>query len=299
MTAKSVSELTEAHGSSEAYAYLDERSKRDIRRSLLKALAIPGWQVPFTSREMPVARGWGSGGLQVTMSLVGPEDVVKVIDQGDDDSANASAMRELISSTADCGQTTRTKDASIIQSRHRIPEVELTADQILVLQVPHPEPLRRVVGDDTQAGLHHADGDYTPAWVDLYDDLLRHGEPRTGADYPVLVEGQILMSPSPIPRFDVLRLSDRVHPIFLGAGRKARVMALPPHTEVVPMVFGDAPLQPETAKGPCHRCGSADSYRIQSDSPYQIDNQTAATDLPWRCSDTDACRERRNHVDSQ
>lgn len=35
------------------FAYLDEQTKRSIRRSLLKAVAIPGHQIPFSSREMP------------------------------------------------------------------------------------------------------------------------------------------------------------------------------------------------------------------------------------------------------
>ena len=44
------------------YAFLDEGSKREIRRSILKAVAIPGYQVPFGSRELPIGRGWGTGG---------------------------------------------------------------------------------------------------------------------------------------------------------------------------------------------------------------------------------------------
>jgi len=32
------------------FAYLDERTKRMIRRAILKAMAIPGYQVPFGSR---------------------------------------------------------------------------------------------------------------------------------------------------------------------------------------------------------------------------------------------------------
>jgi len=32
------------------FAYLDERTKRMIRRAILKAVAIPGYQVPFWSR---------------------------------------------------------------------------------------------------------------------------------------------------------------------------------------------------------------------------------------------------------
>ncbi|PRC57922.1 carbon-phosphorus lyase, partial [Mycobacterium sp. ITM-2017-0098] len=85
----------------------------------------------------------------------------------------------------------------------------------------HPEPLRRVVPDDVAAVARHADRDYTPAWLDLYDAQARLGGPRTGADHPVLVAGARLMSPSPIPRYDVLRLDQRPHPILLGAGRRA------------------------------------------------------------------------------
>ena len=43
------------------FAFLDEGSKREIRRSILKAVAIPGYQVPFGSRELPIGRGWGTG----------------------------------------------------------------------------------------------------------------------------------------------------------------------------------------------------------------------------------------------
>ena len=61
------------------YGYLDEQSKRMVRRCILKAVAIPGYQVPFGSRDMPIARGWGTGGLQITLSIIGPQDVLKVI----------------------------------------------------------------------------------------------------------------------------------------------------------------------------------------------------------------------------
>lgn len=280
-----VASLAAEHARREAYAYLDEDTKRNVRRAILKALAIPGWQVPFASREMPVARGWGSGGLQVTLSLVGPTDTVKVIDQGDDMSVNAVSMRRLISTSAQCDATTSTAAATIIQSRHRIPEIDLRPDQLLVLQVPHPEPLRRVVPDDIAALACHAERDYTPAWLDLYDAQARLGGPRTGADHPVQVAGTRLMSPSPIPRHDVLRLDRRAHPILLGAGRRARITALPPYTSVQPLAFDDVALEPEEAGGPCWRCASTTSYRVPTDG--------AETTLVWCCSDADACRSRR------
>ena len=39
------------------FAYLDEQTKRMIRRAILKGVAIPGYQVPFASREMPMPYG--------------------------------------------------------------------------------------------------------------------------------------------------------------------------------------------------------------------------------------------------
>ena len=38
------------------FAYLDEQTKRMICRAILKAVAIPGYQVPFGGREMPIDR---------------------------------------------------------------------------------------------------------------------------------------------------------------------------------------------------------------------------------------------------
>ena len=66
------------------FAYLDEQTKRMIRRAILKAVAVPGYQVPFASREMPLPYGWGTGGIQVTASIIGRSDTLKVIDQGAD-----------------------------------------------------------------------------------------------------------------------------------------------------------------------------------------------------------------------
>src|ERR1700743_379911 len=75
------------------FAYLDERTKKMIRRALLKAVAIPGHQVPFGSREMPLAYGWGTGGIQVTAAVIGRGDVLKVIDQGSDGHPQAGNIR--------------------------------------------------------------------------------------------------------------------------------------------------------------------------------------------------------------
>ncbi len=104
------------------FAYLDEQTKRMIRRAILKGVAIPGYQVPFASREMPLPYGWGTGGIQVTASVIGQNDVLKVIDQGADDTTNAVSIRRFFARTAGVRTTERTCEASLIQTRHRIPE---------------------------------------------------------------------------------------------------------------------------------------------------------------------------------
>src|SRR5277367_5552944 len=124
------------------FAYLDEQTKRMIRRSILKAVAIPGYQVPFASREMPMPYGWGTGGIQVTAAIIGPDDVLKVIDQGADDTTNAISIRRFFARVAGVATTERTTAATIVQTRHRIPETPLAPGQIIVYQVPIPEPLR-------------------------------------------------------------------------------------------------------------------------------------------------------------
>src|SRR4030081_1572199 len=123
------------------YAYLDEQTKRMIRRAILKAVAVPGYQVPFGGREMPLPYGWGTGGVQVTAAIIGPYDTLKVIDQGADDTTNAVSIRKFFEKTAGVKTTTHTIEATVIQTRHRGAEVPLRSGQILVFQVPIPEPL--------------------------------------------------------------------------------------------------------------------------------------------------------------
>jgi alpha-D-ribose 1-methylphosphonate 5-phosphate C-P lyase len=117
------------------FAYLDAQTKRMIRRAILKAVAIPGHQIPFGSREMPLPYGWGTGGIQVTASIIGADDTLKVIDQGADDTTNAVSIRSFFSKTAGVKTTESTSEATVIQTRHRIPETPLTEGQILVYQV--------------------------------------------------------------------------------------------------------------------------------------------------------------------
>ena len=241
-----------------SYGFLDASAKRELRRKMLKAIAVPGCQMPYASREVPMARGWGTGGLQVTLTLVNPQSTIKVIDQGADDGVNAASIRRFISRVSGAAETWDTLAASIVQSRHRIPEETMRGDQILVLQVPNPEPLRGVEPNMSIARQMHADADYGRLWLTLYEQIVRKGRIMQGAAYPSLVNGRHVMTPSPIPRWDVPKLSMAQHLTFLSAGRKKRLHAVPPFTRVEPLVFSDRPYRVEDhAHLVCRRSGVA------------------------------------------
>lgn len=228
-----------------SYGFLDASAKRELRRKILKSVAVPGCQMPYASREVPMARGWGTGGLQVSLTLVNPQTRVKVIDQGADDSVNAASIRRFIARVAGTQTTMDTLDADLIQSRHRIPEEILREDQVLVLQVPNPEPLRPVQPNMSVARQMHADADYGRMWLQLYEQIVRSGRVMQGASYPSLVHGRHVMTPSPIPRWDVPKLHMAKHLTILSAGREKRIFAVPPYTRVEPLVFSDVPYKVE------------------------------------------------------
>jgi alpha-D-ribose 1-methylphosphonate 5-phosphate C-P lyase len=269
-----------------SFAYLDEQTKRMIRRAILKAIAIPGYQVPFPSREMPMPYGWGTGGVQVTASILGPQDVLKVIDQGSDDTTNAVSIRQFFANTANVRTTTRTDEATIIQTRHRIPEATLSADQVLVFQVPIPEPLRFLEPRETETRRMHAHADYGLMHVKLYEDIARHGHIATTYAYPVKVDGRYVMDPSPTPKFDNPKMNDCAALQLFGAGREKRIYAIPPHTKVVSLDFEDHPFEPSRADESCELCGADDSFLDE----VIVDD---AGGRMFVCSDTDFCEARR------
>ncbi|MBL7497805.1 alpha-D-ribose 1-methylphosphonate 5-phosphate C-P-lyase PhnJ [Frankia sp. CNm7] len=266
------------------WAYLDAATKREIRRALLKAVCVPGHITPFASREMPVARGWGSGGLQITLATVVADDVVKVIDQGDDDSLNARTMRALIADCSGVATTTDARAATLIQTRHRIPEDDLGDQVVLVFQVPISDPLREFEQRPMAARRMHAERDYAAIWLGLYEDHSRLNRSRFAHSYPCEVEGGYIVSSTPIPRFDVPRLHQAPFLSLFGAGREAAVYAIPPYTDVVPITFTDRPFETEAFDGPCASCGSTGSYLTEA----VVDGHPALV-----CSDTDRCRRRQ------
>ena len=275
-------------GYSYQFGFLDEDAKKEIRRALLKAVAIPGCQVSYASREMPIARGFGTGGLQITLSLIGTDDTLKVIDQGSDESVNAVNIRQFISTT--CPGVTLpvcASEATIIKTRHRIPEIPLNLGQILVLQVPYPDPLVIVEASEEKRKIMHGEGDYSRLWVKLYEDMVKFSEITISHRYPTRINGFYVIDPSPIPRYDVLKLHQAEALYLFGAGREKKVYAVPPYTDAVPLSFKDIPFRIEDfmdengKRRPCARCGSTASFLDEfiNDASEKI----------YHCSDSDYC----------
>ena len=268
------------------FAYLDERTKRMIRRAILKAVAIPGYQVPFGSREMPLPYGWGTGGIQVTASIIGESDVLKVIDQGSDDTVNAVNIRRFFQRTTGVEVTTDTTAASIIQTRHRIPETPLREGQVIVYQVPVPEPMQRLEPREEETRKLHALQEYGLMHVNLFEDLAHYGHISSTYDYPVLVNGRYIMSPSPIPKFDNPKMHLNPALQLFGAGREKRIYAVPPYTTVESLGFDDHPFEVQRWQSACELCGSNESFLdevIMDDHGQKM----------FVCSDSDYCSKRQ------
>lgn len=268
------------------FAYLDEQTKRSLRRGLLKAVAIPGYQVPFGGREMPLPYGWGTGGMQVTAAILGQNDILKVIDQGADDTTNAVSIRRFFTRTAGVRTTESTAEASIIQTRHRIPETPLHSGQIVVYQVPIPEPLRFIEPSDSETKAMHALNDYGVMHVKLYEDIATYGHIATTYAYPVMVDDRYVMDPSPIPKFDNPKLNMSPALMLFGAGREKRLYALPPYTRVESLDFEDYPFEIPKWEHSCMFCGSAESYLDE----LIVDDHG---NREFVCSDTDYCQQLR------
>jgi len=268
------------------FAYLDEQTKRMIRRAILKAVAIPGYQVPFGGREMPLPYGWGTGGIQVTAAVIGQHDVLKVIDQGSDDTTNAVNIRRFFRRTTGVATTDRTTEATLIQTRHRIPEMPLMPGQIIVYQVPTPEPLRWLEPREEQTRKLHAMADYGLMSLKLYEDIARMGKIETTYDYPVIVNGRYLMRPSPIPKFDNLKMDFNPALQLFGAGREKQIYAVPPYTSVKSLDFEDYPFEIESWEHTCTLCAADDSFLDE----VIIDDEGARM---YVCSDSDYCRGRQ------
>lgn len=274
------------------FGLLDQDAKKEVRRAALKAVCIPGYQVPFASREMPIGRGFGTGGLQLTLSLIGDNDTLKVIDQGADESVNACNLRRLVTRVCPgIRTTTDARQATLIQTRHRIPEQPLGEDQILIYQVPYPDPLVIVESREQCRVRMHGEADYSGLYVKLYEDIVQFEEITLSHRYPTRIHTHYVIDPSPIPRWDVPKLHQSPWLNLLGAGREKKIYAVPPYTTAQPLEFEDVRFRvedfagSEAARAVCRRCGAADTFLDELLLP--------GGRRGWACSDTSYCEQRR------
>jgi alpha-D-ribose 1-methylphosphonate 5-phosphate C-P lyase len=210
-----------------------------------------------------------------------PDDVVKVYDQGDDDSMNAVAIRDLVGRTTGVATTTDARAATLIQTRHRIPEDPLAEGTVLVFQVPIADPLRIVDPRPSVTRRLHAERDYAPIWLYLYEDLALRDHSSFSHSHPVEVNDSYIMSPSPIPKHDVPKLDMAPFLSLFGAGREATVYAVPPYTRVKPVTFDDRPFEIERTGQACALCDATTTFLVEDD---------ATETHRWICSDVDHCR---------
>lgn len=65
------------------------------------------------------------------------------------------SIRQFFKRVTGVATTERTEDATLIQTRHRIPETPLVEDQILIYRC-RPEPLRFIEPRETETRTMHA-----------------------------------------------------------------------------------------------------------------------------------------------
>jgi len=182
--------------------------------------------------------------------------------------------------------TTATEAATVIQTRHRIPEKPLREGQVMVYQVPVPEPMQRLEPREAETRTLHALAEYGLMHVKLYEDIARYGHIATTYDYPVLVNGRYVMAPSPIPKFDNPKLHMSPALQLFGAGREKRIYAVPPYTSVESLGFDDFPFEVQRWDVPCALCGATDSFLDE----IITDDQGTRLHV---CSDSDYCQDRQ------
>jgi alpha-D-ribose 1-methylphosphonate 5-phosphate C-P lyase len=186
---------------------------------------------------------------------------------------------------ADVATTTHTEDATIIQTRHRMPETPLSDGQILVFQVPIPEPLRLLEPRETETRKMHALEEYGVMHVKLYEDIARHGRIATTYNYPVMVNGRYIMSPSPIPKFDNPKMTAARRCSCSAPAARSASTPCRPHAGEEPRFRG-----PSVRDRDLERVLRA--VRLQGKLPRRDDRRRRGKRL-FVCSDTDYCESRR------
>lgn len=168
--------------------------------------------------------------------------MLKVINQSANDTTNAVSIRNFFKRVTKVNTTKRTNNATLIQTRHRIPKTPLTKNQIIIFQVPIPKPLRFIKPRKTKTRTMHALKKYGVMQVKLYKNIARFSHIATTYAYPVKVNGRYVINPSPIPKFNNPKINIMPALQLFSAGRKKRIYAVPPFTRVKSLNFNNHPF---------------------------------------------------------
>jgi alpha-D-ribose 1-methylphosphonate 5-phosphate C-P lyase len=128
--------------------------------------------------------------------------VLKVIDQGADDTTNAVSIRAFFAKTA--GVWRRRRRPRRLDHPDPAPDSRNAADRRSGAGLPGADPrtLALLEPRETETRKMHALEEYGLMHVKLYEDIARNGHIATTYAYPVKVEGRYVMDPSPTPKFD-------------------------------------------------------------------------------------------------
>ena len=133
----------------------------------------------------------------------------------------------------------------------------------------------------------HAEMDYAPIWLQLYESLIQYQKVTVSSEYPCMVENRYVMNPSPIPKFDNDKLHEAECLYLFGAGREKKIYAIPPYTKVISLAFEDIPFEKELFNDKkCSLCGSSNTYLDEI-----FDSTTG--ERYYQCSDTSYCKEKQ------
>ena len=134
---------------------------------------------------MPIARGWGTGGLQITFVLLVKQDMLKVIDQGADESVNAVNIKKLVHKTTGVETTYETSEATIIQSTTSNSRSSINRKANSCFTSSDARTTKSVEPSEFKTKKLHAENDYSGAWLMLFEQIMKYGKTATDADHPV------------------------------------------------------------------------------------------------------------------
>ncbi len=257
-----------------------------------KPSRFPGHQIPFRSREMPMSYGWGTGGIQVTSSIIGLDDTLKVIDQGADDTTNAVNIRAVLPQDVrhphhdPHGRSDDRPDAppdpGNAAARRANPRLS-SADARTAARL---EPSEAKTKQDARArGVRSA------CILRLYEDIATYGRIATAYDYPVLVHGRYVMSPEPDPALRQSQASTRnpgTAALRCRAG-KAAVCRAAVHP-------GRKLCRSTIIRSSAKRGSGLASFVLRANSYLDEVVVGDRGERIWICSDTDFCAEDRSQA---